>query len=64
MFASSHSLPQRRAPLHDREGRDSEACHRATVCLLLPEGHPGGWLLLLAGSFVYVAVQVLALRLA
>ena len=72
MFASSQfPLPAsparfepRLAPVEAGEGHDSEACRRATAALLLPGGHPGGWLLLLAGSCVYVLVQAIALRFA
>ena len=69
MFASSQypvaAAPertrQRGAALQDGEGRECEASRRATAALLLPDGRPGAWLLLLAGSCVYVLVQTLAL---
>ncbi|MEJ8837211.1 hypothetical protein [Ramlibacter sp. AN1133] len=69
MFASSQypvaGAPERTrergAALHAGEGRECEASRRATVSLLLPDGRPGAWLLLLAGSCVYVVVQACAL---
>jgi hypothetical protein len=68
MFASSQ-YPMAQAPertsghtalLHGGEGREGDASYRATAGLLLPHGQPGAWLLLLAGSCVYVVVRALA----
>lgn len=72
MFASSqYPVPSAQAravsPAADMqagEGRHCEAARQATAALLLPQGRASGWLLLLAGSCVYVVVQALALRLA
>jgi hypothetical protein len=71
MFASSDFQPATIArrepstgPCAPGEGRDSVASHRATAALLLPAGRPSVWLLLLAGSCVYVVVQALVLRFA
>jgi hypothetical protein len=72
MFASSrYPIPAARqrvevpvAVLELGEGRDCEASRAATAALLLPEGRAGAWLVLLAGSCVYVLLQALALGVA
>jgi len=72
MFASSqYPLPSAQAhaesPVVDMpagEGHDCETARQATAALLLPQGRPSAWLLLLASSCVYVVVQAVALRLA
>jgi hypothetical protein len=44
------------------EGRASELSRRATAAILLPQGRPGPWLLLLAGACFYVVIQALTLQ--
>jgi len=67
MFASSQ-YPLQAAPPRCRthsgmpvgdEGRECEACRRVTAALLLPQGRPGGWLLLLAASCACVLLAQL-----
>lgn len=70
MFASSRfptPVPARAGIAAQRadagEGRGSELSRRATAAILLPQGRPGPWLLLLAGSCFYVVIQALSLQL-
>jgi hypothetical protein len=66
MFASSQfPMPAARrcvevasAPPQGGEGRDCEECRKATAELVLPQGRPGGWLLLLAACCALVIVTV------
>jgi hypothetical protein len=70
MFASSqYPMPARgrvdppASTFGEGEGHWCEASHAATRALLFPQGRPGAWLLLLAGSCVYVLFEAVLLRL-
>ena len=52
------------SPFAEGEGRACEASREATRSLLLPDGRPGAWLLLLAGACGYVVAHALMLRFA
>ena len=72
MFASSSHCPlpaQKRAEpsasqFGEGEGRDCEVSRQVSAGLLVRNGRPTAWLLLLAGSCVYVVAQALVLRFA
>lgn len=46
------------------EGHGSESARRATESVLMPEGRPGGWLLLVAALWLLVLVDAVLARFA
>ena len=63
MFASSDFTALGRSRDYALRRAREEASRRATVALLLPQGRPSAWLLLLVGSCTYVIVHTVLLRL-